>query len=245
MHLAQRRGLLTSCLDMEAARMVDFFSGHALPPDLESPAGAVLWLSHGRKTADLIKRRAFLPVVLVSPFPARSIHIAAHYCQTVQTGFPIAIPADLSDFFPPRTDAGYYALIHPGSGSPEKNYQPQLYRETAATLRKSGFAKVGFLLGPAERERGGAAVFAGEWLIQPENIKDLATVLDGAALLVGNDSGVSHLAGALGVPTIALYKNTDPGTWGVIGKKVAHLRAENEKIAARKIRECLRRWQNR
>lgn len=243
MHLARDRGLLDYYLDMEAASMVDFFSGHALPPDCGPPAGAVLWLSHGRKTAELIKQHAFLPVVLIPPFPSHSMHVAAYYCRTVQTGFPIAIPSDLSDCFDDRIGAGDYALIHPGSGSPEKNYPPQLYREAAGILRKSGFAKVGFLLGPVERELGAEAVFAGEWLVQPENIKELATVLAEAALLVGNDSGVSHLAGALGVPTIALYKNTDPEIWGVIGKRVANLRAENEKIAARKIRECVRRWQ--
>jgi ADP-heptose:LPS heptosyltransferase len=38
---------------------------------------------------------------------------------------------------------------------------------------------------------------------------------------VGNDSGVSHLAAALGVPTIAVFGPTDPTVWAPLGPKVA------------------------
>lgn len=37
---------------------------------------------------------------------------------------------------------------------------------------------------------------------------------------VGNDSGITHLAAYLGVPTIALFGLTNPRTWGPIGRRV-------------------------
>ena len=48
----------------------------------------------------------------------------------------------------------------------------------------------------------------------------LAAILSQCSLFIGNDSGITHLAAALGVPTIALFGPTDPYVWGPRGKKV-------------------------
>lgn len=51
----------------------------------------------------------------------------------------------------------------------------------------------------------------------PLYIPDLAAVLAGAQAVIGVDTGLTHLAVALDVPTIALYTATDPGLTGVLG----------------------------
>ena len=48
-------------------------------------------------------------------------------------------------------------------------------------------------------------------------IAALASLLEGAVLTVGVDTGLAHLAAALGTPTIALYTATDPALTGVLG----------------------------
>jgi ADP-heptose:LPS heptosyltransferase len=55
-------------------------------------------------------------------------------------------------------------------------------------------------------------------------------ILNGAALFIGQDSGITHLAAMLGIPTIALFKITNAAQWGplgpcvrVIGEKEASL----------------------
>ena len=73
----------------------------------------------------------------------------------------------------------------------------------------------------------------------PEDVEALARLQAGASLYIGNDSGASHLAGVLGTPTIALYKVTDPEVWGVMGRRVTNLKAENEDSALQQIREYL------
>jgi heptosyltransferase-1 len=49
------------------------------------------------------------------------------------------------------------------------------------------------------------------------SIRDLAGVIGNAALAVGVDTGLAHLAAALKVPTIALYTATEPALTGVVG----------------------------
>ncbi len=57
-----------------------------------------------------------------------------------------------------------------------------------------------------------------------EDLGDLARWLSGAALYIGNDSGITHLAAAVGVPTLALFGPTDPAVWGPRGEQVSILR---------------------
>jgi heptosyltransferase-3 len=63
-------------------------------------------------------------------------------------------------------------------------------------------------------------------------VRVLGAVLARAGLYVGNDSGVSHLAGAYGAPTIALFGPTDPALWSPVGPRVSVLRSPTETMAA-------------
>ena len=52
------------------------------------------------------------------------------------------------------------------------------------------------------------------------DLTELASVLCHAQCYVGNDSGVTHLAAALGVPTVAVFGPTDPRVWAPVGSHV-------------------------
>ena len=52
------------------------------------------------------------------------------------------------------------------------------------------------------------------------SLNELAAVLRKCDLYVGNDSGVTHLAAAVGIPVVALFGPTDPRVWGPRGDKV-------------------------
>jgi ADP-heptose:LPS heptosyltransferase len=54
----------------------------------------------------------------------------------------------------------------------------------------------------------------------------LAALFRSAGALVGNDSGLSHLAAAVGCPTVALFGPTDPRVWAPIGERVVVLGGE-------------------
>jgi len=84
------------------------------------------------------------------------------------------------------------------------------------------------------------ADFTGELIERPKDVKALAYLLSHASLYIGNDSGVSHLAGFVGTQAIVLYKTTDPKIWGALGRNVTHIPTDEEESALRMIQECLK-----
>lgn len=241
MRMAINLGLLDSFVDMEAAGLLDFFSGRGMPAAISGAAGALLWLSAGEECRKMLAVGAELPVACVPPFPAGKIHAALHHCLAIQEYFPIKIPARpafIADI--ERKIEKGLAVIHPGSGSPAKNYALSFYRELAAELQKNGYKRVVYILGPCEKGMP-AAEFSNGLVREPGSIAELAELLSAAELFVGNDSGVSHLAAALGVSTIAFYKSTDPEIWGVCGSRAINLAAENEEAAISLLQSCLPR----
>jgi len=54
---------------------------------------------------------------------------------------------------------------------------------------------------------------------------ELACFLAGARAYIGNDSGITHLAAAVGTPTVALFGPTDPLVWSPRGPRVRIFRA--------------------
>ena len=73
---------------------------------------------------------------------------------------------------------------------------------------------------PVERARANrlAAGIPGAVAAPPLSIPELASLLAGGRAAVGVDTGLTHLAVALKIPTVALYTATDPGLTGVLGR---------------------------
>jgi hypothetical protein len=113
-----------------------------------------------------------------------------------------------------------FVALHPGSGSPKKNWLLDRWREAAAQLANG--APWLFVVGPAEAALlpPEGALLAREW-----PLRTLAAALSRAGIFVGNDAGVSHLAAAAGAPTLALFGPTDPAVWAPVGARAVALRA--------------------
>lgn len=107
-----------------------------------------------------------------------------------------------------------YAVVHPFSGSAKKNWPLDCFRAVAAEL--SHQLPVCWCAGP-EEPLDEAARF--------DDLHDLACWLAGARLYIGNDSGPTHLAAAVGTPVVALYGPTDPRIWAPRGPNVRVIRS--------------------
>jgi ADP-heptose:LPS heptosyltransferase len=113
-------------------------------------------------------------------------------------------------------------VLHPGSGSPTKNWPLDRYLELAAQLEHCG-RHIAWSLGPAERDAG-LDLPADADLLPPQPLTQLAATLAAATLYIGNDSGITHLAASVGCPTIALFGPTNPDVWAPRGHHVTVVR---------------------
>ena len=113
-------------------------------------------------------------------------------------------------------------IIHPGSGGRIKCWPLSRYLELANRVSRSGWSPA-FLLGPVEKEMPEVAGTINSTrfpVLSDLSLTDTASVLAGAELYVGNDSGITHLAAVLGTPVIAIFGPSDPGRYGPRGKSV-------------------------
>ena len=125
-------------------------------------------------------------------------------------------------------------VIHPGSGGRRKCWHLENFIGIAKALR-SAEVEVLFLLGPVEMERFGAAdearlrevaKLAADW-----SLTDVVGLLGCADAFVGNDSGVTHLAAAMGLPTFAMFGPTDPALYRPIGPALTVFRDSQNRFA--------------
>jgi ADP-heptose:LPS heptosyltransferase len=113
--------------------------------------------------------------------------------------------------------------MHPGSGSEKKNWPKEAFLEVSRKAFQRWRIPSAVLLGPAEEgQRPFWHATNGPDLSVREGLSILKTsrLLSHASIYVGNDSGITHLAAALGTPVVALFGPTDPGRWGPRGPAV-------------------------
>jgi ADP-heptose:LPS heptosyltransferase len=121
-------------------------------------------------------------------------------------------------------------IVAPGSGAVEKNWPPAFFAAVIGWWRNEIGGRAVVALGPVEEERGGleAVLSAGCAVARDMSLAQLAAFISRADLYLGNDSGVTHMAAALGVPTVALFGPSDPQRWRPQGKRVSILRHPTE-----------------
>jgi heptosyltransferase-3 len=115
-----------------------------------------------------------------------------------------------------------FAVIHPGSGSPHKCVAPDVLAAAIDAMRGSGITPA-VLEGSADRGPvENLLQLCGESpiVLKSLDLLTVAGILAQADLYVGHDSGITHLAGLMGVRTIALFGPTDPTRWAPSGTKV-------------------------
>jgi ADP-heptose:LPS heptosyltransferase len=170
----------------------------------------------------------------VFPFrPAeRKIHQADYYLSclgvscTAAPAFAVPLAAHAlawrDDFLRARGLAGKALLVlGPGSGAPEKNWPIAHFSAIGRWWRERIGGRVVVLLGPVECERGGFDALAYEFTVARNlDLAQAAALLALSDLYVGNDSGITHLAAAVGARTVAIFGPSDPCQWAPRGGRV-------------------------
>jgi heptosyltransferase-3 len=107
-----------------------------------------------------------------------------------------------------------YVVIHPGSIMATKRWEPRRYGEVARNLAARGLAIV-VTSGPGEESFAiqTAGEVEGAVMLLGLTIPELAELIRGARLYLGNDSGPMHLASAVGTPIVAVWGSSASKRW--------------------------------
>ncbi|HSB43591.1 MAG TPA: glycosyltransferase family 9 protein [Nitrospira sp.] len=217
--------------------------GGELQEWLERCDCAVAWMQdrHGSLARTLEKAGARKAIVC-SPFSMtlKASHQSDRFCETVQE--LLIHDAELHRLQLPDAvslrgrscmeESGVgmdcnFTAFHPGSGSPRKSIAIATMATMMARLRGEGMLPI-VIEGPADHEAVGCLLQKLPFpavVLRDLELRTLAAVLSLAKNFVGHDSGVTHLAGLLGVPTIAFFGPTDPDRWAPLGSHVTILKA--------------------
>lgn len=119
-------------------------------------------------------------------------------------------------------------ILHPGSGSRKKLWPLKHFIDLFHHLQSKPGVKCLVTLGPAEGpeiEQAFAKLNTPNLILAKGlPLVQLASVMKGCRLFIGNDSGISHMAAALGLPTLAIFGPTDHRVWSPRGEKVEVVR---------------------
>jgi ADP-heptose:LPS heptosyltransferase len=105
--------------------------------------------------------------------------------------------------------AGAYTVFHPFASSPEKTWPAESFLAVAEHLRERAGLDPVFLAGPEDN----SGAFAGFNVYRNAPLDQVISIVAGAQLFIGNDSGPAHIAAAFGVPVVALFGPSDPANW--------------------------------
>jgi heptosyltransferase-1 len=137
--------------------------------------------------------------------------------------YPVDLPLNYGIVSPdidlPWLTAGRYAVLLTATSRDDKLWDEASWIELGRALLNRGLSPVLPSGSAAERQRAEriAAAVDGTIVAPPLALRELAALIGRAALAIGVDTGLAHLATALRVPTIALYITTDPALTGVHG----------------------------
>jgi len=184
---------------------------------LRSFDSIVSWYGSNREEFRLQVSELGLPFNFFPALPPAegSMHAADFFLRQVGGEGPAIPRLDC-----PRGAKREFIAIHPFSGSARKNWPLDRYQELATQLD-----------------------YPVEWCIGPDgavrisDLYELACWLATAQCYIGNDSGITHLAAAAGVPVVAIFGPTNPAVWAPRGKSVQVVSGALEAITVAQVKE--------
>lgn len=101
-----------------------------------------------------------------------------------------------------------YVVIHPFAAAAEKTWPAERFVAVADQMQATGLQPM-IVAGPEDD----VAPFSRFQVFRNAPLSALKSLMSGAALFIGNDSGPAHIAAAFGIPVVVLFGPSDPVTW--------------------------------
>ena len=224
-------GVVDRSSDFEALGLAALFEGGGMGSergwparcgeDLRRATRVVAWIG-SREPHFVQKLTALVPGAIVAPSVGIDRPVWEHLLETVGATaveralrVPVIVPAPIAEESRLALrgqgwdDRARFLFVHPGAGGPGKRWSPAGFAAVVERLGET-LPRLAFLVhrGPADSEavRGLCSRLTRRvTLLEEPALPVLAGVLARATAYLGNDSGISHLAAALGVPSVVLF----------------------------------------
>ena len=140
-----------------------------------------------------------------------------------------AVPRlDIEKAFETTIISGRWVAVHPGSGSDKKNWPESKWRELLQYVTRATALNLLLVGGEAERDRlsrlANALTATRIKVMQSAPLPELARWLASCVGYIGHDSGISHLAAAVGVRSLILWGESVEMVWRPRGGEMTILR---------------------
>jgi len=134
-----------------------------------------------------------------------------------------------------------FVVVHPGAGKRQNVWPPERFAELVSLLReRCGLGAVA-VRGPMDRAAMDAFVAACAThpiVLSCPTVGLLGALMARAALAVCNDTGVMHVAGAVGARCVAIFGPTDPARWKPVNDRVVAVRAADRAVSSVTVEEA-------
>ncbi len=135
-----------------------------------------------------------------------------------------------------------FVVVHPGAGKRQNIWPPERFAELALRLRDERGVGLAAVKGPVDgevfdeflRRCGGVAL-----VLSSPRVGLLGAVMRRSELILCNDTGIMHIAGAVGSNCCALFGPTDPARWKPVNGNVVAVRATDGEIGSVSVEDAL------
>jgi ADP-heptose:LPS heptosyltransferase len=250
--LLRGAGLVADAVSFDTLGLEALFTREEVPPPLARRLGAfarvVSWFGARDAVYSSRLRELVLDLVIAPPVPDAPAPVWRHLLASIAGREPP--PEDLSPLLLPaewlrRAQEAVAALgaapgrpllvVHPGAGSQWKRQPAELLARAVELALSRGEGEILVHEGPADHEAAHELLARldrpARRLVEPD-LALLAGVLARARAYLGADSGVSHLAAAVGAPAVILYPEATRERWRPWSPTALTLDAEGQRADA-------------
>jgi ADP-heptose:LPS heptosyltransferase len=225
---ARLGGLADEIASLDDASTAWLFGGTTLPAWLARRPAVVSWLGGDPSLRARLATAAATSRLLGVERGPGPVHAMMAYARAagVERGWnELAGAARIAPPDSPRAHALAARLprpllaIHRGAGAPAKRWSRDGFVAVAEGWRRMAGSVIE-LLGPGEAADDALACAVP---VRDGDLTDVAALLGLVDAYAGNDSGVSHLAAAVGCRGVAIFTATDPARWAPVGGAIVAL----------------------
>ncbi len=184
-------------------------AGHALPGRVP-PSGR--WIPYPGDEPEVRRHLALAAALDADPADVANTALEWRVTESDRVEAARAVAPD-------RLEPGSYAVIHPGASEAIRRWPGASFARVADDLARRGLRIV--LTGIAAEAADTGAVAAGMAapaidLAGRTSLDGLGALVADARIVISNDTGLAHLADAVGTPSIRIFRASDPHRWAAL-----------------------------